>query len=237
MPYRRLPNTDQARIRALKQAVEKGESDTIYEMPFSLNALSVARNLLYKMERAQEYYKACYLDQAKGSQTHQANVRMARLYVSHFIQVLNMSVLRMEIKKNHKEFYGLSPDDFSVPDLISEASIAEWGEKIIAGEQKRINSGGIPIYTPTIAKVKVRYDIFMEGYTRQKQLQLATTRSLDTVASMRTAVDEVILEIWNQVEKKFEEVEPNEVRLDKCREYGLVYYYRSYEKKPEDVLV
>jgi len=44
----------------------------------------------------------------------------------------------------------------------------------------------------------------------------------------------LILDIWNQVEAKFQEVNPNEARLAKCRDYGLVYYYRSNEKVKEE---
>lgn len=230
MPYRRLPNTDEARVRALRQAIEKAEASNINDMAISLNTLSNARNFLSQLESAQGYYKQCYANQAKSSKKHQANVKTARMYVSHFIQVLNMAVLRMEIKKKHKEYYGLAPDDFSVPDLTSEASIAEWGEKIIAGERKRVALGGPAIYSPTVAKVKVHYDIFMEGYIMQKGLQQATFRSLEKVSSMRVQADSIILDVWNQVENMFKDVSPNEARLNKCREYGVVYYYRSYEK-------
>jgi hypothetical protein len=36
------------------------------------------------------------------------------------------------------------------------------------------------------------------------------------------------LNIWNQVEAQFKDLEPYE-RLKKCREYGIVYYYRKGE--------
>ena len=50
---------------------------------------------------------------------------------------------------------------------------------------------------------------------------------------MRTRADELILDIWNQVEEKFRNISPNELRLDKCRDYGVIYYYRTGEKRPE----
>lgn len=232
MPYRRLPNTDQARVRALKAAVEMGKEYNAYDLVISLKTLTEARNFLLRFEGAQAYYKECYENQSKSSRKHQSNVKMARLYVSHFIQVLNMAVLRSEIKKIHKELYELPIDNYNVPDLTSEAAIVEWGNKIIIGEQKRMaQGGGAPIYNPTIAKVKVHYDIFMDGYMRQKNLQSITNRSLEELASMRDTADQIILDLWNQVEKRFEDVSPNETRLDKCREYGLVYYYRSNEKR------
>lgn len=160
-------------------------------------------------------------------------MKTARLYISHFIQVLNLAVLRDEIKPAHKALYGL-PESNTVPDLLSEAAMVEWGRKIIDGEKRRTAQGGIPIYNPTIARVKVHYDIFLDSYERQKNYQALTTRSLDELASMRDRADELILDIWNQVEAKYQDVTPNEVRLDKCRDYGLIYYYRSGEKAKEE---
>ena len=233
MPYRRLPNTDQARIRALKTAVEKGELYNVRDLAITLKTLFEARNFLQRFEAAQIYYTQCYESQSRASRKHQANVKTARLYVSHFIQVLNLAVLRDEIKVAHKALYGL-PDTNTVPDLLSEAALVEWGKKIIDGEQRRISQGGIPIYNPTIARVKVHYDIFLESYERQKNYQALTARSLDDLASMRNRADELILDIWNQVEAKFQDITPNESRLEKCRDYGLVYYYRSSEKVKEE---
>ena len=53
MPYRRLPNTDQARIRALKAVVVKGDICNVYDLAVSLKALTDARNFLTKFEAAQ----------------------------------------------------------------------------------------------------------------------------------------------------------------------------------------
>lgn len=233
MPYRRLPNTDQARVRALKAAVEKGDVYNVRELAISLKTLSEARNFLRKFEAAQIYYIQCYENQARASRKHQSNVKTARLYISHFIQVLNLAVLRDEIKTAHKDLYGL-PEANIVPDLLSEAALAEWGKKIIEGEKKRTAQGGIPIYNPTIARVKVHYDIFMDSYERQKNYQALTNRSLDALAAMRDRADELILDIWNQVEARYQDVTPNEVRLERCRDYGLIYYYRNNEKVKEE---
>ena len=233
MPYRRLPNTDQARVRALKTAVEKGELYNVRDLAITLKTLFEARNFLQRFEAAQIYYTQCYENQSRASRKHQANVKTARLYISHFIQVLNLAVLRDEIKIAHKALYGL-PDTNTVPDLLSETALVEWGKKIIDGEQRRISQGGIPIYNPTIARVKVHYDIFLESYERQKNYQALTARSLDELASMRNRADELILDIWNQVEAKFQDITPNESRLEKCRDYGVVYYYRSSEKVKEE---
>lgn len=205
----------------------------INELAISLNTLSEARNFLSKFEIAHNYYAQCYDNQVKESPKHQSNVKTARLYISHFIQVLNLSVLRSEVKPIHKKLYCLPIDNYNVPDLTSEAAMVEWGKRIIEGERKRTSQGGVPIYNPTIAKVKVHYDIFVDSYERQKALQVLTNRSLEGLATMRTRADELILDIWNQVEEKFRNISPNELRLDKCRDYGVIYYYRTGEKRPE----
>lgn len=234
MPYRRLPNTDQARIRALKAVVVKVDIYNVYDLAVSLKTLTDARNFLMKFEAAQLYYAECFDRQAKAGRKHQVNVKMARLYISHFIQVLNLAVIRLEVRTAHKEYYGLEMKSNNVPDLTTEAALAEWGRKIVNGENKRLSQGGIPIYNPTIAKVKVHYDIFMESYEKQKNLQALTVRSLEALASMRAEADALILDIWNQVEQKYEGVLPNEKRLELCRDYGLIYYYRTGEKQKED---
>ena len=222
--------SDEAQVKA---AVEKGEMYNVRDLAITLKTLFEARNFLHRFEAAQIYYTQCYDNQSRASRKHQMNVKTARLYISHFIQVLNLAVLRDEIKVAHKELYGL-PASNTVPDLLSEASLVEWGKKIIEGEQLRTTQGGIPIYNPTIARVKVHYDIFLESYERQKNYQALTNRSLDELASMRDRADELILDIWNQVEAKYQDVTPNEDRLDKCRDYGLIYYYRSSEKVKEE---
>ena len=235
MPYRRLPNTDQARIRALKAVVAKADVQNLYDLAVSLKTLTEARNFLTRFEAAQSYYLQCFERQSQAGHKHQANVKMARLYVSHFIQVLNLAVIRSEVRVAHKAYYGLPGDSTNVPDLSTETALVEWGRKIIDGEAKRTSQGGIPIYNPTIAKVRVHYDIFTDSYDRQKNLQALTARSLESLSAMRTTADELILDIWNQVEINFDEVSTNEKRLDLCRYYGLIYYYSTGEKRKEEV--
>ena len=54
-------------------------------------------------------------------------------------------------------------------------------------------------------------------------------RSLEKLNEQRLEVDAIILDIWNQVEAFYSHL-PAEQRLDKCREYGIIYYYRKNEK-------
>lgn len=231
MPYRRLPKTDQARVRALRAIVAKGDAVLMERMvPFQL--LSDIRNFLPPFEAAHVFYLERYQEQSLAGKKHQRNVKLARLYVSHFIQVLNMAVAREEIKENHKQLYGLS-SGANLPDLMSEVSLLEWGRKVVEGERLRVGQGGTPIYNPTIARVKVHCDVFAESYAQQKQLQRVTARSLGQLAAMREKADELILEAWNFIEAYFSAVEDPVERLESCRDYGVIYYYRKGEKLEE----
>ncbi|NLZ72970.1 MAG: hypothetical protein GX905_04025 [Bacteroidales bacterium] len=226
MPYRRLPNTNKARLRALQAAIEKGRSLPFNTIPFSVNLLSEAERLCREFERSMLYYGQCLANQAKANKKHQENVRRARLYVSHFIQVLNLSVIREEIKTSAKRLYGLQENTHTLPDLSTESLLKEWGNRIIEGEEKRMLEGGTPIYTPTIAKVKVLFDIFEESYQVQKNFQRITQRSSQRLVEQIPKVDAVILQLWDAIEDKYKNLDQKE-RLDVCRKFGVVYYYRK----------
>ena len=228
MPYRRLPNTDQARIRALKTVISRAEMNS-QEKVVSLRVLTEASNFLVRFEAAQTYYRQCFENQIKSSRKCQQALRKARIYISHFIQVLNLSVIRSEIKTEQKVLYGLPDESFNVPDLLSETAVLEWGERIIRGEKERLKKGGIPIYNPTIAKVSVHYALFKEAHQKQKEFQKITERSLSALSSMRGQADCIILDIWDQVESFFNML-PQADKMEKTKEYGVVYYYRSSEK-------
>lgn len=232
MPYRRLPNTDQARVRALQTIVEMGESSSdIFALPYTLHMLTKAGNFLRIFKQKHNYYKICYQKQSKASKKYQVAVKLARLYISHFVQVLNLAIQRDEISVADKSYYDLEPDNLNIPDISSDASLYFWGQKIIDGEHKRTSYGGAPIYSPTIAKVKVFFDLFKEGYENQKNLQRLTASSLEEVADMRPKADELLLEIWNSIENHNKDIESTEERCDACRKYGVVYYYRTSEKR------
>lgn len=230
MPYRRLPNTDNARIRALRTAIDKHNS-LFGQGVISLDVRHLEL-LLRNFEMAQQRYKESLTTQALSNQKFQKLIKNARIYVSHFIQVLNFSVIRNEIKKEQKQLYNLDPDNFTVPDLASNDSLLYWGDNIIKGEQVRLSQGGTPIYNPTIARVNVAFSQFKDAYFAQKTFQNSTTRQLDVLSDQRNDIDEVLCTLWNQIEAAFASLSGQE-RIERCKEYGIVYYLRKEEKEKQ----
>ena len=228
MPYRRLPNTDQARIRSMQTAIEQCGRTNVPDLAFSIKTKNEAEAFLPAFESAHHEYLMCLEKQVSAGKKYQSQIKMARLYISHFIQVLNFSVIRNEIKTELKRLYGLEPNNFTVPDLNTELSLLNWGERVVAGEQERIRMGGAPIYNPAIAKVRVHFDIFKDGGISQKTHQRSTNRTLETIATLRKTSDSIILDIWNQVEDYYKNL-PEPQRRVKCEAYGLRYYFRKGE--------
>lgn len=228
MPYRRLPNTDQARLRALRTAVQFSEKQNYSTQVISYKTILEARNFLNVFEKQLVQYQHTLDNQVSANKRYQQIVHNARLYISHFIQVLNLSVIRGDIKKDHKIFYHLDPNSHTVPDLTTEAALLQWGKAIIDGENERVRNGGLPIYNPAIAKVQVHFEVFKEYKITQKLHQNSTNRTWEELVKFREKGDAIILDIWNQVEAKFKDEKPFS-RLTNCRNFGLIFYYRKGE--------
>ena len=232
MPYRRLPNTDQARIRALRMAVDSCVQGGIYTNTLKHNTYATAKNFLEKFEREVAIYKKCVSEQSskRGNAKYEAAFKSARMYVVHFLQVLSMSVMRGEIARAKRAYYGLAVEDDSLPTITLETSVLEWSKKIVEGERKRQGEGGVPIYNPTMGRVSVACDLFREMYEKQQRLQQSTAEALQRVAAMRAECDEIVLNVWQEIETTFAALEGEE-RLKKCAQYGIIYYTRPDRKK------
>ena len=227
MPYRRLPNTDQARLRALQTAITMGQKKEDTELAFSEKSLNHLRAFYTNFETTIIHYKLARKQQEKSSNTYLESVKKARLYLSHFIQVLNFAIQRGDMKPAVREFYKFN--ESKAPSLITESEVVEWGKKIIEGEHQRINHGGNPLYNPSIAVVKVKFDQFIDAFHFQKTLQNNTARWTSKVAELRSEADEIILDIWNEVEVSFSNL-PDEEKRKRSAEYGLIYVYRPMER-------
>ena len=229
MPYRRLPKTDQARLAALKKAVET-ENPEFEDEPISFTLLQQAKTLLPQFENNVIQYNFVFGQRVEGNKKMKKMAKQAKMYVSHFVQVLLMAVERGEMKKSKLPLYGLEENQTLMPRLISEQDIYEVGKKVIEGEQKRISEGGTPINFPTIQKVKVFFEPFCDSLISKKTSSKSTARDQQRVAEMRDKIDELVLKIWDEIEKYYSDLEPYE-KMKACQKCGVVYYYRKGEKR------
>ncbi|MBN2743132.1 hypothetical protein LX69_02067 [Breznakibacter xylanolyticus] len=234
MPYRRLPNTDQARLRALETARLKGKNFSPSQLPFSQKVYLELQAFLPQFQQAIDQYNFSKSKQAQIGRQLSEHFRIARLYVSHYIQVVNFCIQRNEMKPSVRKFYMLDEDEKSIPELGTEQQLIDWGIKVIKGDDARVMAGGSRIYNPSIAMVKVKYEQFIDLYNNHKNLLVTTQKMLDKVAEMRAKADQIILELWNEIEANYHDLPPKSRRL-KCSECGIIYFMRRGEK--EDQLV
>ncbi|MBI4649544.1 MAG: hypothetical protein HY738_23820 [Bacteroidia bacterium] len=229
MPYRRLPNTDQARLRALKKAIDLGQALSPVTLAFSQATLQKIRSFLPLFEHQLLQQQQAFTNQTTRSKEYIEIYKKTKIYISHFIQVMNMAVQRGELPCSIKKHYGLNENSKKVPSLNTESDVIKWGERIIKGEQERLSHGENPIMNPKIAIVKINYENFIEAHRNQKNLQEITSRTLNKVADKRNEADTIILNLWNEIEEKFSTLPDNE-RREKSSLYGLIYVYRKNEK-------
>ncbi len=234
MPYRRLPNTDNARLKALIKAYEKGKDTPPFKLAFSQSTYQRITSFLFGFEKKILHQKSALARQTERNKDYHELQKKAKLYISHFIQVVYMAIQRGEISASILDYYNLNGYSRKLPPLNTEEEIIKWGEQIIGGETQRIRNGMSPITNPTIAVVKVRYEKFLEAYHNQKNLQTANNRALKELAEIRPEADDIILNVWNEVEESFHDL-PDELRREKALEYGLVYVYRKNEISDRDL--
>ncbi len=236
MPYRRLPNTDSARIRAMKAALEKGKSIHPFELAYSQSLYVKLKSFYPTFEAAVKEQRSAMKLQAANNKHYLKLTKKAQMYISHFIQVLNLAVLREELPEKIRPMYGLKLKDKKVPSLATEEEIIAIGKKIIVGEETRTRQGGTPLLNPKIAMVKLHFERFLDAHHHQKILKENSARAHDKVAKLRAESDKLILEIWNEVEKHFNKFEA-QTKRNHCKKYGLVYVYRKNEiSKAKDIL-
>lgn len=228
MPYRRLPNTDSARLKSLKAAYEKAKDLPPFKLAFSANSFRNMQKVLPQFENAIYEHKNSLNIQAEKNKEYQRRLKKVRIYISHFIQVVNLAIVRGDLLPETRKYFGLEEEEKKVPNLITEEDVIHWGQKLIDGEQKRRNKGMNPITNPTIAVLKVHFDKFMEYHNYQQSLKNRSQRAQDQLNEKRTQVDGVIQQLWNEVENSFNDL-PEEMRREKATDYGLVYVFRKNE--------
>ncbi len=212
-----------------------GQKKSADELAFSDGTLSRLRAFFPIFETNLIHHKLARSQQDKNSRSYLEIVRKARIYLSHFTQILNFSIQRGDMKADVRNFYGMVGDKKS-PSLILESELLEWGKKIIEGEHQRVLHGGNPLYNPSIAVVKVKFDQFVDAYHFQKTLQSNTVRWTQKVSGMRAEADGIILDIWNEVEEHYASF-PEDIKRERAAEYGVVYVFRPMEKQRNTVSV
>ncbi len=234
MPYRRLPNTDIARIKALKKVFEKGTDLPPFKLAFSQAMFQQVKAILPGFENAISEHRNAMNLHAERNKDYQLKMRKAKLYISHFIQVVDMAISRGELPPEIRVEYGLNEDERKLPNLNTEDELIQTGNLLIEGERGRKMKGCAPITNPTIAVVQVHFDKFLDAFNNQKSLKKRSMLAHENLEEIRERTDRVIQQVWNEIEETFKDL-PEDIRREKSAEYGIVYVYRKNELSELDL--
>lgn len=229
MSIKRPPETDVERIDILRAALEQDELTEAEDKVISIMEVQALRNFLTSFEGANFNLKQAIIDKKNAIILYEERFKNVQLYISHFIQVLFMTVFRNEIRSESLPLYGFRENNPELPDLSTEEALLKWGEKLMLGETERMYRGGIPLYNPAIAKVKVHYELFKEAIYSLAIYEKNITRLGNNMSDLRTKADELILDIWDKVEKRYSRAPLSEQNLQ-FKAYKIQFSYRKGEQ-------
>lgn len=230
MPYRRLPTTDKARKRALNAALGKVIKQNGKKLAFSNHSIEELQNVKNNFENHLTQYELDTKLQSDNIKEYKQVFDRAKMYVSHFIQVLLFASERGEINGGIKYFDGLDAYQGKLPPLNTEAEVLEWGNKMVKGEQERMQKGGSAIYNPSIALVNFKVQELHDASIFQQTLKRNTLRSFDKMQKLRKVTNDFISKLWTEIEENIDAESPK-MKRQIAQEYGVVYVFRRNEKK------
>jgi hypothetical protein len=229
MSVKKLPDTDAERMDILRAALEQEETNAAWDKILSSVELQELHLFVTTFESALSMLNQAIIDRDKAKALYDDLFKNAQIYSSHFIQVLFLTVIRNEIKAESLTLYGLSENNPVLPDLSTEETVLKWGENLMRGESERTYRGGIPLYNPPIAKVKVHYELFKESIYSLTIYEKSLLRMQEGVKDTRKKADELIGHIWTKVEERYGRTSPEEQSL-RFKTYKIQYYYHKGEQ-------
>ena len=219
MAYRRLPNTDNARLTAIVNLFNVMESERGEMINHHKKAIVTFKNNLNKL-----------IDKRQGLVKNRTGLNMEkkkltmhlRLFVSHFFQVLNFAIERGDLPKKCRVFFRLSENDGVIPSLTKEVNVMMWANNIEHGEQQRIDGGMEQISHPNYKNITTERKILEKLLNRVAVLEKGLGSYQKEIKIERKNIDFFIKQIWNEIEHQFIN-ETVDVKRKKAGQFGVVY--------------
>jgi hypothetical protein len=147
-----------------------------------------------------------------------------RMWISHFVQNLNMAIERdaAGFRAGDRTLYGLDANQSALPRMERETELLRVAEDVIDGEAKRIAAGGVPITMPTVGEIAAIYADTVNLLKTQYLQQHVYGKESDDVIALRAEVSELVKDIWDELEFAYRK-EPASSMRRRCRLWGVVY--------------
>ena len=221
MMYRRLPNTDKARLTAIHNLLRRIDEDQNYDI-ISSHQLEMLREKEKGYSQLIDQRDTNGVLRKENNRLKQQLFRKLKLCISHFFQVVNFAIVREDLDKSCRTLFGLEEHDAVIPSLVNEQSILHWGNQIVHGENERTKDGSTPISHPNTEHILNLLNKELVLREQIEELEKRDTEIRSMIKVERTKVDECIKKAWNDIEYYFSNSAKENKRI-KSKEYGVVY--------------
>jgi len=226
--FRDIPKSIAGIRKALREAKEKYDGVTALLGTPAYSAETYARLMGFYPNFNTQIIE---MDAAKGEQLdasfiEDGKMTLARLFISHYIQVMFFDIERGVYPNAVKGYYGLDGNQTTLPKLSTESDITTWGDNIHNGEATLVANGYIAMVNPSAAQVKAAMIDFKTSHETQSAKVEAFDEESEDVAALLSAARELVIDIWDEVEFTYRKEEFPSLRAN-SRLYGVVYSSRS----------
>ena len=235
MPYRKIPNTDTGRLEALRAIHTKANNTPQENLAISAENFNKLKIFLPIFQKEIEERGTALSVQSEATTQRMAAEEKCRLFVSHFYQVFNLCVAREKYKVSERAYFQLDINQESLPDIRTSESLCTWAENIISGDPKRVAAGSAEMINPSRAEVETVYNEYVTKLNVQSTKKDAYEKEQKDVENLRVEADDLIRDIWDEIEFKFRKDEPSAMRR-KAKQYGVIYINRPGEVIAEEPL-
>lgn len=234
MPTINRPRTDFERLEALEAAKTKADATPAASLAFSAETLDRLNLFLPNFRIEMQQMGSALSAQNNATVALQVAKYNSRTYTAHFIQVFNLGVARGVYTADQRAHFNLDINSTDLPRLVTEQEIATWGQRIITGDAARVAAGGAAMSNPTAAEVGTALAAYVAAQGNQSTKKDAYDHEQEDVEALRNDADDLIADIWDEVEFTFRKESASSKRR-KAREYGVRYMPTPGEAPgPED---
>ncbi len=228
MPFRRLPDTDPGRLQALEGAAAKAAVVPAENLAFTAATKTRLDLSLPQFRTEMQQRGSARGVQVQATEALDTQKNRLRTWISHFFQGFNNGVVRSVFQAAERAHFQLAASQDTLPKLSSEADLLMWSQRIVDGDAARVTAGGAAMPFPSASEVGTERATYVTLQADQTAKKDAHDDEQEDVEVLRVGVDELIEDIWDEVEFHFRKEAPSSVRAN-AREYGVVYVTRPGE--------
>lgn len=228
MPFRRIPSSMRKIVQAL-QAAQSKYNATGTNQAFSVATKTALDTLLPLLMAELSQKNTSSASKYSASRLEDESMAKAKMYISHYFQVLNLGIERKIYKASERIFYGLNQNRKSVPKLGKENDVIYWAEEIARGEASRIASGGIPMANPSAAEVHTAASDFITKHKDQSEKKDSHGKESKDVKDLFGDARQLVIDIWDEVEFAFRRRD-RAAKRKRAKEWGVFYDTRPEER-------